>query len=65
MLLYRLGCKQDQPQNVRIGRMGRPELRRGEEDLGGTPGLRGSPHCGGSASSRSLCIRGGDRGVWV
>lgn len=47
MLLHRLGCRQDQPQNVRVGRMGRPGLRRGEEDLGALQALGGGVHAAG------------------
>lgn len=41
MLLHRLGCRQDQSQKVRTGRMERPRLKRGEEELGALQALGG------------------------
>lgn len=62
MLLHRLGCRQDQPQKVRVGRMERPGLRRGEEELRALQAL-GGVHTAGNLPPPGPCASGAETEV--
>lgn len=61
-MLHRLGCRQDQPQNIRAGMMVRPGLRRGEEELGALQAL-GGVHTAGDQPPSGPCASGAETEV--